>query len=145
MTSRRKVDKGIHVFISGTSDIDWARRTVRELSAREGFSEAISVALATAVTEIARNIVVHAGRGDMSFSLVTDGRRRGIVVVARDTGPGIPDIARAMEDGYSTKGSLGLGLAGAQCLVDEFEIESALGAGVTVKLTQWNESDPSRE
>jgi serine/threonine-protein kinase RsbT len=143
MRRRRTVDKGIHVFISSASDVDWARRTVRELSAREGFSEARAVALATAVTEIARNIVVHAARGDMSFSRVTDGRRRGIVVVARDTGPGIRDIARAMEDGYSTKGSLGLGLSGAQCLVDEFEIESTLGAGVTVTLTQWDESDPS--
>jgi serine/threonine-protein kinase RsbT len=145
MTSRRKLDKGVHVFIRSTSDVDWARRTVRELSAHEGLSEPRAAALATAVTEIARNIVVHAGKGDMFFVRVTDGLRRGIVVVARDIGPGIRDIARAMEDGYSTKGSLGLGLAGAKCLVDEFEIESALGAGVTVKLTQWDENNQSCE
>ena len=145
MTSRRKVDKGIHVFIRSTSDVDWARRTVRELSAQEAFSDASACFESPIATEIARNIVVHAGRGDMSFLRVTDGRRRGIVVVARDMGPGIPDIARAMEDGYSTKGSLGLGLAGAKCLVDEFEIESALGAGLTVKLTQWDESNQSCE
>lgn len=102
-----------------------------------GFTEPRAVAFATAVTEIARNIIVNAGRGMMSFSSITDEKGRRIVAVARDDGPGIPDIARAMQDGYSTAGSLGLGLSGARGLVDEFAIESVAGKGVTVTLTQW--------
>lgn len=108
---------------------------------RQGMTETKAVALATAVSEIARNIVVHAGRGQLSFHPVTDGSRSGIVVVASDEGPGIADIEQAMRDGYSTKGSLGLGLSGAKRLVDEFDIVSAPGAGVTITLTQWHEGD----
>jgi serine/threonine-protein kinase RsbT len=142
MTPPRTTGDGLHVFISGPSDVDWARRTVHRLAHDEGFTQARAVALETAVSEIARNIVVHAGRGKMSFVPITDGQRRGIFVLARDDGPGIPDIARAMQDGYSTKGSLGLGLSGAKRLVDSFEIESVAGAGVTVMLTQWAIGDP---
>ncbi len=140
MSAHRAVSEGMqHVFISGPSDVDWARHTVRQLAAREGFQEARAVALTTAVSEVARNILVHAGRGKLSVAPVTDGPRHGIVVVARDEGPGIADIARAMEDGYSSKGTLGLGLSGAKRLVDEFEIESIVGEGVRIALTQWAE------
>lgn len=145
MTAPRTTGDGLHVFISGPSDVDWARRTVHRLAEDEGFAQARAVALETAVSEIARNIVVHAGRGKMSFVPITDGKRRGILVLARDDGPGIPDIARAMQDGYSTKGSLGLGLSGAKRLVDSFEIESVAGAGVTVMLTQWAIADPQSD
>lgn len=142
MTTHRTTGVSTHVFISSGSDVDWARRTVHELALREGFNEARAAALATAVTEIARNIVVHAGRGQISFTPITDGQQQGIVAVARDDGPGIADIALAMQDGYSTKGSLGMGLSGAKRLVDEFEIKSAAGAGVTVTLTKWVHADP---
>lgn len=145
MSTRRTSGEGIHVFVSGASDVDWARVSVHELAVKEGFAEARAVALATAVSEIARNIVVHAGKGKISLVPITDGRRRGIVVIARDDGPGIADIALAMQDGYSTKGSLGLGLSGAKRLVDEFHIESIAGAGVTIRLTQWDEGDPHGE
>ena len=141
MNSRGTEGETSYVFVSVPSDVDWARRTVLELAERERFTPKRAGALATAVTEIARNIVVHAGRGRISFAPVTDGARRGIVAVASDEGPGIPDIARAMQDGFSTQGSLGLGLSGAKRLVDEFEIESLAGAGVKVVLTQWNEDD----
>ncbi|WP_220274684.1 anti-sigma regulatory factor [Trinickia dinghuensis] len=126
--------------MNAPSDVDWARHIVHELAKQCGFKEPRAVALATAVTEIARNIVVHAGRGKVSFVLITEGQRQGIVAFASDNGPGIPDIELAMQDGYSTKGSLGLGLSGAKRLVDEFEIESAAGAGVTITLTQWDEA-----
>lgn len=143
MSPDRPAGESLHVFVSGASDADWARYTVHELAVREGFRQARAVALATAVSEIARNIVVHAGRGKLSVVPITDGPRHGIVVVARDEGPGIPDIERAMEDGYSTKkGSLGLGLSGAKRLVDEFEIESSVGEGVTITLTQWAQDPP---
>lgn len=142
MTAHRATGERIHVFVSDPSDVDWARQTAREMGAREGLNEIRAVALATAVSEIARNIIVHAGRGQISFCPVTDGRRCGIVVVASDEGPGIPDIEQAMQDGYSTKGSLGLGLSGARRLVDAFDIESAPGAGVTITLTKWREDGP---
>lgn len=137
MSPPRAIGAGMHVFIRGASDVDWARHTAHELAMREGFNEARAVALVTAVSEIARNIVVHAGRGRLSIAPITDGPRHGIVVVASDEGPGIPDIDLAMQDGYSTKGSLGLGLSGAKSLVDEFAIESIVGEGVTITLTQW--------
>lgn len=137
----RATGERIHVFVSGPSDVDWARQTARAMGEREGLNEIRAVALATAVSEIARNILVHAGKGQISFCPFTDGQRHGIVVVARDEGPGIPDIEQAMQDGYSTKGSLGLGLSGARRMVDVFEIESVAGAGVTITLTKWREDD----
>lgn len=141
MTNRPVKGSAVDLFISDASDVDWARHSAREMGMREGLTEERAVALATAVSEVARNIVVHAGKGEISFRPVANGGRRGIRVVASDRGPGIADIARAMEDGYSTKGSLGLGLSGAKRLVDEFEIESVVGAGVTITLTQWDKGD----
>lgn len=138
MTTHRTLGAAVHVSVTGDSDVAWARQVVRELGARESLPEPRMAALATAVSEIARNIVVHAGSGEVSLCPIADGERRGVFVVARDDGPGIPDIARAMQDGYSTKsGGLGAGLAGAKRLVDEFEIVSAPGEGVTVTMTQW--------
>jgi serine/threonine-protein kinase RsbT len=144
MREIRALGKWIWVAIRDESDVVVARRHIPGLGLQVGLPEARIAALATAVTEIARNIVVHAGSGEMSLAAAADARRHGIVVIARDVGPGIPDIAQAMQDGYSTRGGLGSGLAGAQRLVDEFEIESAVGSGVTIKLRQlcdakrWN-------
>lgn len=132
---------GDRVTIRDESDVATARQQARVLGVQQGLSDARIAALATAVTEIARNILMHAGSGEMSFVAATQAPRRGIVVVARDWGPGIADIAQAMKDGYSTGRGLGMGLAGAQRLVDEFEIESAPGAGVTVTLTQWGDDE----
>ena len=138
MTTRRTLGAAVHVSVNGESDVAWTRQVVRELGTQQALPKARMAALATAVTEIARNIVVHAGSGEVSFCSLADGERRGVLVVARDDGPGIPDIARAMQDGYSTEGGgLGAGLAGAKRLVDEFEIASAPGEGVTVTMTQW--------
>ncbi len=141
MTVHSGVEDGVRIFVHGESDVAWARRVVRGMGELQGLSQVRTGALATAVTEIARNIVVHAGRGELWCRPVSDGRKHGVVVIARDEGPGIADIARAMEDGYSTGDGLGMGLSGARNLVDAFEIESAPGAGVTVKLTQWCDSD----
>jgi serine/threonine-protein kinase RsbT len=125
-------------------DVVIARRKVRELGAQVGLSEAAIAALATAVTEIAQNIVVHAGGGDLSIHLVTDSSRRGVVVIARDNGPGIVNIAEALHDGHSTGAGLGLGLPSAQRLVDEFEIESTIGAGTTITLRKWTSPERRR-
>ena len=126
-------------------DVVIARRKVRELGAQVGLSDAAIAALATAVTEIAQNIVVHAGGGDLSIRPVAGSFRRGVVVIARDNGPGIVDIAQALHDGHSTGAGLGLGLPSAQRLVDEFEIESTIGAGTTITLRKWTSPAPRRE
>jgi serine/threonine-protein kinase RsbT len=126
------------VPIRDDSDLIVARRRVREAGEEARLSAAEVEALATAVTEVARNMVVHAHHGEVRIEVV-DGTRRGVTVHAHDVGPGIPDIARAMEDGYSTAASLGLGLPSAQRLVDDFEIESQVDRGTTIVLRKWAE------
>ncbi len=88
-------------------------------------------------SEIARNILMYAKRGEVTLSLVANGDRRGIVIVARDQGPGIRDVERALEDGYSTSGGLGLGLPGARRLMDDFDVSSGVGKGTTVTMKKW--------
>jgi len=132
----------ICVRICHQADVVVARRRARELASRQGLSETEAEALATAITEIARNIVVHAGSGEMCFGVIDEAARRGVVVNARDTGAGIPHIEQAMQDGFSTGGGLGFGLPGARRLVDDFEIESKVGAGTTVTLWKWAGAGP---
>jgi serine/threonine-protein kinase RsbT len=130
--------------INSEHDILTARQRGRELAADVGFSGSDLTIVATAISEIARNIVEYAGRGEIVFTLVRDGRSRGIVVVARDEGPGIPDVALAMQDGYSTGKSLGLGLPGARRLMDEFDVQSEAGRGTTVTMKKWIQSRSAR-
>ena len=136
---------GEHLLqIRSEHDILTARQRGRELAADVGFSGSDLTIVATAISEIARNIVEYAGRGEIVFTLVRDGRSRGIVVVARDEGPGIPDVALAMQDGYSTGKSLGLGLPGARRLMDEFDVQSEAGRGTTVTMKKWIQSRSAR-
>jgi serine/threonine-protein kinase RsbT len=111
-----------------------------------GFGEAPTEAIATAVTEVARNIVVHAGAGEVLLDVVEERGRRGILVVARDPAPGIASVEDAMKDGWSTSRGLGLGLPSARRLMDEFTIASALGEGTTVTMRKWAQAPwtPSR-
>lgn len=125
------------VQIRADADVLLARQKGRELAKSLRFSASELTLIATAISEVARNIVTYAKRGQISLRLVGQGRRRGIQVVAQDDGPGIADIARAMEDGFSTSSSLGLGLPGSRRLMDEFDIVSALGKGTTVTMTKW--------
>jgi serine/threonine-protein kinase RsbT len=118
-------------------DVVAARQKGREIAATNGFSGTDQTLIATAISEVARNIVSYAGRGEIAVSAIEDRGRRGILVVARDTGPGIPDVALAMRDGYSTANSLGLGLPGAKRLMDEFELASTPGTGTTVTMRKW--------
>jgi serine/threonine-protein kinase RsbT len=108
---------------------------VREAGAAQGMALSSIEALATAATEIARNMLVHARGGELSVEAVD--RQRGVVVIARDRGPGIPELALAMQDGYTTGDGLGLGLPSAKRLVDALEIVSEPGRGTTVTLTKW--------
>jgi serine/threonine-protein kinase RsbT len=123
--------------INRDGDVVTARQRGRELAAQIGFTGSDLTIIATAISELARNIIVYAKRGEISLSIVVLNGRSGVLVVARDQGPGIPDIERAMRDGFSTGNSLGLGLPGARRLVDEFEIASTVGEGTTVTLRKW--------
>lgn len=125
------------VPIDRDGDIVTARQKGRELAAVAGFSGSDLTIIATAISEIARNIVVYAQKGEMIIAVLQDGARRGISIVAQDQGPGIPDIEQAMRDGFSTGKSLGLGLPGARRLMDEFELLSDVGKGTTVTMRKW--------
>jgi serine/threonine-protein kinase RsbT len=127
----------IKIPIEQDGDIVAARQKGRELCAEMGFGNTDRTLIATAVSEVARNIVSYAGRGEILMRGIEDAGRRGILVVARDEGPGIADTALALRDGYSTGNSLGLGLPGARRLMDEFELVSTLGVGTTVTMRKW--------
>ncbi len=134
--NRRPVTDEAYIPIRGDADIVLARRSGREISARAGFPPTDLTLIATAISEISRNIVRFAGSGQVAISLVED-HRHGVVVVARDNGPGIADVDRALRDGYSTYGGLGLGLPGSRRVMDEFAIVSEVGKGTTVTMTKW--------
>lgn len=123
--------------IAHDSDIVVARREGRAMAATLGFSAGELAVIATAISEVARNIVVYARRGEVLLQLVTLQGRRGLKVVASDQGQGIVDLELAMKDGYSTSKGLGLGLPGSRRLMDEFDIVSELGKGTTVTMTKW--------
>lgn len=129
-------DTVVTVRIEGDPDIVAARRAARELAGRIGFSRTDLTLVATAVSEIARNIVRFAGRGEVVVELLEQ-PRPGVRVVARDAGPGIADVERALTDGYSTYHGLGLGLPGARRLMDEFAVVSEVDRGTTVTMTKW--------
>ena len=127
----------VHVPIERETDIVTARQKGRELANAIGFSTTDQTIIALAISEIARNIVSYAQRGDVTLSRVESAERRGIMIVARDEGPGIADIALAMRDGYSSARSLGVGLPGAKRVMDEFDLTSTLGQGTTVTMKKW--------
>ena len=127
----------VRITIATEVDVVSARQAARRLGAEAGFGNGNLTLIATAISELARNIVAYAGWGDIALRLVGAEGRRGIRMVAHDEGPGIPDLELAMTDGYSTGGGLGLGLPGTRRLMDEFEIASTVGEGTTVRVTKW--------
>jgi serine/threonine-protein kinase RsbT len=127
----------IRVSINSDQDIVLARQKGRNLAADAGFSPVDCTLVATAISELARNIVSYARKGEITLQLVRDSRRSGILIIASDAGPGIADLRLALRDGFSTSGSLGLGLPGVRRLVDEFQISSSAGQGTVVKVTKW--------
>ncbi len=125
------------VAVSSDADVVEAREKGRELSARLGFSSIDLTLIVTAISEVARNILLYAEKGEIVMRVDEDGGHPGILVIARDEGPGIPDLEMAMRDSYSTGNGLGLGLPGARRLMDEFAIESEVAKGTTIVMKKW--------
>ncbi len=125
----------LHLTIASDVDIVQARAKGRELAAAHGFTIGDQTVIATA-----RNILLYARRGEVRIRTATDTGREGLLIVAEDHGPGIRDIARALQDGFSTSGGLGLGLPGARRLMDDFDVQSVPGQGTTVTMTKWKRS-----
>ena len=125
------------IAVRSEADIVFARQKGRELAAALGFSSTDLTLIATAISELARNIVLYARRGRIVVKGIERNGRRGIMVVARDDGPGIPDVAQALQSGFSTSGGLGLGLPGVRRLTDELDIVSAVGRGTIVTVKKW--------
>jgi len=127
----------VRVPIEREADIVSARQRGRALAAASGFRTTDQTLIATAISEVARNIVLYARKGEIVLTTLELRGRHGIMVIARDEGPGIPDVALAMRDGYSTANSLGMGLPGAKRLMDEFDLISVPGDGTTVTMKKW--------
>lgn len=125
--------------INSDQDIVTARQKGRALAIELGFSSGDATLVATAISELARNIVSYARKGEIQLNMVQGSGRQGILIIASDDGPGIADIRQAMRDGFSTSGSLGLGLPGVRRLMDEFEIVSEPGQGTIVKVKKWKQ------
>jgi serine/threonine-protein kinase RsbT len=127
----------VRVRIQSSADIVTARQEGRSMAATLGFTNTTLTIIATAISEVARNIVEYAKEGEISIAPIGNGAVRGLQIVARDHGPGIKDLETAMRDGYSTSRSLGIGLPGARRLMDQFEISSVVGHGTTITMTKW--------
>jgi serine/threonine-protein kinase RsbT len=126
------------ITIESDADVVAARQRAREMAGELELTSTDQTLLATAISEVARNIRAYAVRGEVVLGIVRDDNgRRGIRVIARDDGPGIADVELAMQDGYTSGGGLGLGLPGARRLVDDFEIETSPGQGTKVTLVMW--------
>jgi serine/threonine-protein kinase RsbT len=127
------------VAINSDQDIVTARQRGRALAIELGFSTGDATLIATSISELARNIVSYARKGEIIFEVVHGSSKLGISITASDRGPGIWDIRQAMKDGFSTSGSLGLGLPGVRRLMDEFEISSEPGRGTIVTVKKWKQ------
>ena len=130
-------DSQVHVRIQNSADIVAARQQGRALASQAGFSHSNLTIIATAISEVARNIVEYAKEGEVIITLISDTTKKGVEIVASDHGPGIADITTVMRDGFSTGKGLGIGLPGARRLMDEFAIASAVGTGTVVTMKKW--------
>jgi serine/threonine-protein kinase RsbT len=131
-------DRASVIPIESDADVVTARQRAREMAGNLELTSTDQTLLATAISEVARNITTYAVRGEVELSVVNDDNgREGIQVIARDQGPGIENLEQAMQDGYTSGGGLGLGLPGARRLVDDFDIQTAPGQGTTVTLVMW--------
>lgn len=123
--------------VASDGDIVAVRQRVRALAVELGFSLVNQTKIVTAASELARNTVVHGGGGTVEIEVLVDGTRHGIRMTFRDHGPGIPDLAAALRDGFTTGGGLGLGLGGARRLCNDFDLQSTPGDGTVVRIVRW--------
>jgi anti-sigma regulatory factor (Ser/Thr protein kinase) len=128
----------VRILIHHECDIVAARQAARQLAAQAGVKATDLTLLATAVSEVARNIVRFTAGGEIVVEVVHFRDRKGVRVTARDVGPGMPDVDRAMADGFTTCAGLGVGLPGARRLMDEFAVVSDAKRGTTVTMTKWS-------
>lgn len=135
------MEREVRIAINADADLVAARAQGRAMAERLGFPRPDPTLIATAISEVARNIVVHVGRGEIILKPVDDADRYGLVVIASDDGPGIRDVEAALRDDFSGRGGLGLGLPGARRLMDDFEVESDANTGTTVTMTKWRFRD----
>lgn len=127
------------IKIETESDIVSARQVGRNLSRQLGFGTIMQSRMATSISELARNIYLYAGKGTITISPIEREGAIGLQIAAIDAGPGIPDIRKALEDGYTTSGALGAGLPGVRRMMDEFDIQSAPGEGTRVVIMKWRD------
>lgn len=126
-----------YVKIRSEWDIVAARQLGRNMAKKLGFGTVDQARITTAISEMARNIYLYAGKGEIRIEGIKQMGKSGLKVIAEDEGPGIPDIRKALEDGYSTSGGLGAGLPGVRRLMDGFDITSAPGKGTTIQVVKW--------
>ena len=126
-----------YVKILNEWDIVAARQVGRNVAKELGFGTVDQARITTTISELARNIYLYAGQGEICIEKLWDNGRTGLRVIAEDKGPGISDIRRVMEDGYTTSGGLGAGLPGVKRLMDEFDIDSEVGVGTKITTTKW--------
>ena len=124
--------------ISSDADVVRVRQSVRTLAVSAELSLVDQTKLVTAVSELARNTLVHGGGGDVTIEVVSEGARPGVRVGFEDRGPGIEDVALALTDGWSSGTGLGLGLSGAKRLVDDFDLRTVPGSGTMVSVVKWS-------
>lgn len=127
----------VHVRVETDADLVAARYAGRTLAESAGFTSSDLTLIATAISELARNIIEYATFGEIVLDLIENDERQGIRILARDSGPGIADTEKAVCGGYSTSGGLGLGLVGVRHIMDEFELQSVIGAGTRVSVIKW--------
>jgi len=123
--------------IAGDDDVVRVRQLVRGYAQRVKLSLVDQTKLVTATSELARNTLIHGGGGFATVEVVAQGSRQGVRASFRDDGPGIPDLALALADGWSSGSGLGLGLSGSRRLVDEFDLDTGVGRGTTVTVVKW--------
>lgn len=132
-----KVRRSEELPVREVSDIVVVRQQTRQWAGEVGLSLVDQTKIVTAASELARNVVVYGGGGSVRLELLENGIKQGLRLIFADQGPGIPDVERALQDGYTTGGGLGLGLGGARRLVNEFGIDSEVGRGTRVSIARW--------
>jgi serine/threonine-protein kinase RsbT len=135
-----KVLSAERVAVTDESGIIIARRAAGSAAKRMGMSVVDQTKVATATSELARNIVRYAECGEVVIEEIADALRSGLQITFKDKGPGIADLQKAMRDGFTTGGGMGLGLSGSKRLMNEFEIISQIGVGTTVIIKKWKNS-----